>query len=346
MGEAARDLSRSDDRLLAAARAGDADAFRMLVQPHHRELHLHCYRMLGSLHDAEDLTQETLLRAWRALPTFEDRSGVRAWLYRIATNACLDALRRRARRILPTEHLPAADPEQPPHPMVTDPIWLDPYPDALLDELADPAASYARRESVELAFLAAIQLLPPRQRAVLLLRDVLGWSASETAELLGATVASVNSALQRARAALRERRGTGSAPVPIGAPTREERRLLDRYVRAFQEADVPALLELLREDAVMTMPPDPTWFLGSGAIGTFLSRWVFPLRRPLRLVPTRANRQPAFAIYERGEDGRSHALSLQVIELAGGRIGSITGFVRVDLFPHFGLPQTVEDLPE
>jgi RNA polymerase sigma-70 factor (ECF subfamily) len=251
------------------------------------------------------------------------------------------------------DHVPASDPERSPLPMVTEPVWLEPYPDALLDEIADPAARYVARETIELAFMAAIQLLPPKQRAVLILRDVLGWSAREVATLLGSTAASVNSALQRARAGLATRRAR-SGWEPPGSPSSEERALLDRYMRAFQEADVPALIELLRGDAVMSMPPDPTWFRGREAIGAFFTRWVFPVGGSLgnafggashelqgpRLVPTGANRQPAFAIYQRAEDGSFRALALQVLTTRAGLVSDITGFVAPELFPYFDLPGT------
>ncbi len=324
----------SEARLLERARRGDAEAFERLTARHLRELHLHCYRMLGSLHDAEDLVQETLLRAWRALGRFESRSSVRTWLYRIATNACLNALEERPRRALPSGLVPASDPLDPPRAPILEPVWLEPYPDRLLQELEDPAARYARRETIELAFLAAIQLLPPRQRAVLLLRDVLQWSTAEVEELFDTSAASVASALQRARATLHR-------PIPQDrpptAPTAEERSILERYVRAFERADVQALARLLAEEVEMTMPPDPMWFRGRDHVIAFLEHRVFAVRGPMVLEPTAANRQPAAALYERGADGET-GLAIQVLTVADGLITDITGFVGQGLFLAFGLP--------
>jgi RNA polymerase sigma-70 factor (ECF subfamily) len=331
---AARVAEGSEAELVDLARRGDREAFERMAAPHLRELHLHCYRMLGSLHEADDLVQETLLRAWRAVGRFEARSSVRTWLYRIATNACLNALAARPRRALPSGLAPASDPLDPVREPILEPIWLEPYPDRLLDELEDPAARYARRETIELAFLAAIHLLPPRQRAVLLLRDVLDWSATEVAELLGATAASVNSALQRARASLGRWNDEGAS---IGAPTVEERAILDRYLRAFERADVPALARILADEVEMTMPPDPAWFRGRDDVLRFIEHRVFGVRGPLALEPTAANRSPAVALYER-DAGRETALSIQVLGVAGGLVERISGFVGNELFPAFGLP--------
>jgi len=322
-----------------SAAPGDEEAFHLRIERHRAEIRLHCYRMLGSIQDAEDLTQETLLKAWRRRDGFEQRSSVRTWLFRIATNACLDALDGRRRRLLPNALLPPAHPERLPEVDVAEPAsWLDPYPDSLLDELADPAANYARRETVELAFLVAIQLLPPRQRAVLLLRDVLELQIGETAALLGWSTASVNSALQRARATMRQR--SWHREEPSASARGQERELLARYVRAFEAADVGALTDIIREDATMTMPPDPAWFAGRDAILRFLDRWVFSERGQLRLVPTAANRQPAFALFER-RDGRFHGLSLQVLTTRHGQVATITGFVRPELLTVFGMPPTL-----
>jgi RNA polymerase sigma-70 factor (ECF subfamily) len=290
--------------------------------------------MLGSLHEADDLVQETLLRAWRAVGRFEARSSVRTWLYRIATNACLNALAARPRRALPSGLVPASDPLDPPGEPILEPIWLEPYPDRFLDELEDPAARFARRETIELAFLAAIHVLPPRQRAVLLLRDVLEWSATEVAELLGTTAASVNSALQRGRASIGRWNDEGA---PIGAPTGEERAILHRYLRAFERADVPALARILADEVEMTMPPDPAWFRGHDDVLRFIELRVFRVRGPLGLEPTAANRSPAVAVYERAS-GRETALSIQVLGVAGGLCERITGFVGDELFSAFGFP--------
>jgi RNA polymerase sigma-70 factor (ECF subfamily) len=321
---------------LRTHRTVDAEAFERLAGPHRRHLQLHCYRMLGSLQDAEDAVQETFLRAWRRLETFEGRSSFRTWLYRIATNACLDALDRRPPRLLPDEYGPPGDPRRAPAPPVTEGVWLDPYPDALLELLEDaepgPEAVYDVRESVRLAFVAALQHLPPRQRAVLLLRDVLGWSAAEVAGLLEVSVVSVNSSLQRARATLSKR-----APTRDPTPAAVERSLLDRYVRAWNEADVDALVALLKEDATLTMPPVPSWFRGRAAIAAFLSTTPFgeEWRGRLRVVPTGANGQPACAVYERAEDGVDRPFAVMVLTLDGGSIAAITGFTERRLFPLF-----------
>ena len=343
---------------LASAKRGDRDAFQHLAEPYRRELQLHCYRMLGSLHDAEDLVQETFLRAWRGLRGFEERSSFRAWLYRIATNACLNALASRARRVLPEIQGPPSD--LPPEYMLeTGPAaeigWLQPYPDAALEGIADaapgPDARYELREAVQLAFIAAIQHLPPRQRAVLLLRDVLGWSAAESARLLDTSVVSVNSALQRARAALEKRPPAGRPRVPP-APSDRQRALLDRYVRAWESADVDGFVALLKEDAIMSMPPWRQWYLGRKAIGAFFVwAWRPEGYGPFRLVPAAANRQPAFAFYSRGRQGpewRPH--SIQLLRLEGESIAAMTSFLAPPLFAAFGLPTVLpaqgEAVPE
>jgi RNA polymerase sigma-70 factor (ECF subfamily) len=299
-------------------------------------LHVHCYRMLGSLHDADDLLQETLLRAWRGIGRFEGRASVRTWLYRIATNACLNALAELPRRVLPSGLVAASDPDDPPCDPILEPVWLEPYPDRLLDELGDPAAQYARRETIELAFLAAIQLLPPRQRAILLLRDVLAWSGAEVPAMLGTSTSSVDSALRRARATIERSR---IADSKMAAPTAGERALLGRYVRAFERADVHELARMLAHDVEMTMPPDPMWFAGRRDVVRFLERRVFTVRGPLVPKPIAANRQPAVALYERLGQTES-AMSIQVLRISGRRIREITGFVSDTLFPAFGLPRT------
>jgi RNA polymerase sigma-70 factor (ECF subfamily) len=288
-------------RPLAAESAvgGDRDAFQRLAEPYRRELLLHCYRMLGSFHEAEDLVQETFLRAWRGLDGFEGRGHFRGWLYRIATNACLSFLAGRAgaRRVLPESQGPPAD-RMPTGEPATEVAWLEPYPDVGLGGIADtapgPEARYEMRETVALAFVAAIQHLPPRQRAALLLCDVVGWSASETAVLLGTSVASINSALQRARATLERQFPSGRAatgPLPDDA----QRALLDRYIRAWEDADLDGFVGLLRDDAIYSMPPWPQWYSGRAAIrGFFGTAWRY--YGGFRLVPTSANRQPAFAV--------------------------------------------------
>jgi RNA polymerase sigma-70 factor, ECF subfamily len=330
--------------LLAFAKRGDRDAFQRLAEPHRRELQLHCYRMVGSVHDAEDLVQETFLRAWRGIAGFEGRSSFRAWLYRIATNACLNALARRARRDLPEMQGPPSD--QPPDRMLesgpaTEIQWLQPYPDAALEGIADPAPGpdvwYEMREAVHLAFIAAIQHLPPRQRAVLLLRDVLGWSAAETARLLDTSVMSVNSALQRAHATLEKRLPAGRPSAPT-APNDRQRALLDRYVRAWESADVDGFVALLREDATVSMPPWREWYRGREALRMFFA-WAWRRRGPFLLVPTAASRQPAFAFYSRNEqesDWRAH--SINVLSAHDNAIATLTFFLNPRLFIPFGLP--------
>jgi len=327
--------------LVAAARAGDETAFRRLTEPYRRELHVHCYRMLGSLHDAEDAFQETLLRAWRHLAGYEPRGSIRAWLYRIATNVCLStAARRRPEPAAVTHELTTPEGEA---------VTLAPYPDALLAELpssaVDPGARYDLDESVQLAFVAAVQLLPPRQRAVLLLRDVLGFAAAEVAELIDASTASVNSALQRARATLEQRRAEGRLDLTRTAPPDDvELSLVRRYIEAWQSVDIDGLVALLREDAVMTMPPEPLLFRGRQAIGHFFA--TVPAEGALdeiRLLPTRANRQPALAAFVLDREAGIHrAYGLMVLSLDGDAIAEITGFVDPSLFPWFGLSGEVQ----
>jgi RNA polymerase sigma-70 factor (TIGR02960 family) len=326
---------------LARARAGDEEAFRELTEPHRRELQVHCYRILGSLQDAEDLVQETLLAAWRGLEAFEGRASVRAWLYRIATNRCLNALRARSRRPREIQAL-----NEPPAPTRrAEPTWLQPYPDVLLEDLPDrspgPAARYEARESIELAFIAALQGLPPRQRVVVVLRDVLGFRTAEVAEMLDTSVASVKGALQRARAALGARLPTADrdrAPRPNSA---RERRLVGRFADAFQIGDVDEIVSLLTDDALLTMPPLPLEYQGHEAIAAFL-RYRAPLRgAPLRVVPTRANTQPALGCYlEDAHAAIARPFGLIVLTLEGDRISAITRFDD-SVFPYFGLPRTL-----
>jgi RNA polymerase sigma-70 factor (ECF subfamily) len=304
-------IDKSEERgLIAAASAGDERAFRRLVDPYRAALQVHCYRMLGSPHDAEDLVQEALLRAWRGLENFETRSSVKTWLYRIATNACLDELERRPRRPEPVE----------------------PFPDSQLEEIAspafDPAARYAIREGMELALLTAIQELPGRQRATLILRDVLGWTGPEVAELLDSTVAAVNSALQRARATI-----DGELPAGVREPAGEdESELLRRYIEVWERTDIDGLVELLREDATLRMPPQRS-VTGAREIAAFF-RDVAKMRSIL-LTPTRANRRPAVLMHRRTEGGELEPHGILVLEMEGERIGSMEAFIGSEPAGHW-----------
>jgi RNA polymerase sigma-70 factor (ECF subfamily) len=309
--------------------------------------------MSGSLHDADDLLQESLLKAWKGLGSYEGRASFRTWLYKVATNACLDALEKRGPRSLPTELGPAHDPAAPFGAPRLDPIWLEPASEALIADAPEceaspgreatkgdaPDARYDARESVALAFLAAIQLLPPKQRAVLILRDVLGWQASECAELLELSVAAVNSALQRARETVESRAKTRTAPRE--RPSAALSDLLSRYVHAWEHADVKALVALLKEDAILAMPPMPEWFQGAAAIGASIGAMVLTpeARGNLRLVPTTANGAPAFMAYQRDPAiGAFKPAALHVLEVEGDRIAAITAFVDPRLVAEFGLP--------
>jgi RNA polymerase sigma-70 factor, ECF subfamily len=333
--------------LLQAAKGGDHDALEQLTEPHRRELHAHCYRMVGSFHDAEDLVQETLLRAWRGLDGFDGRASVRHWLYRIATNTCLNFLAARAssRRVLPEMLSPPTD-QMPDREPASDIAWLEPYPDAALDRIPDrapgPDERYDMRESMQLAFIAAIQLLPPRQRAALLLHDVVGWSAAESGRLLDSSSAAINSALQRARATLDEQLPSGPPRVAAIA-TDEERALLERYVRAWESTDVDGFTALLTEDASLSMPPWAQWYLGRQAIATFFARTGRSGgHAPFRLVPTAANRQPAFAFYSRWQGGREWQFhSIQLLVIRDEAIARMTSFVTATLASIFGLPSVL-----
>jgi RNA polymerase sigma-70 factor (TIGR02960 family) len=327
--------------------AGDETAFRELADAFRGELQAHCYRIMGSVQDAEDLVQETLLAAWRGLEGFEGRASLRSWLYRIATNRCLNALRDRGRRV-PELPPPPAEAPQPPEPTRRgEPVWLEPYPDALLEGVIDrsrePHARYEAREAIGLAFVAGLQRLPPRQRAVLVLRDVLGFRAAEVADTLGTTEASVTSALHRARSAL-------DAGMPVADPdevplpdSRHEREVVARFTDAFEGGDVEGVVALLTDDAWLTMPPTPLEYQGPAAIARFLSSVPAGGRlERFRLVPTRANGQPAFGCYLRDPHTPiAHAYGLMVLTLRGSRVAAITGFPDTSLFAHFGLPRTL-----
>jgi RNA polymerase sigma-70 factor (ECF subfamily) len=346
------DRERSHEAvLLASAKGGDRHAFQQLTESHRRELQVHCYRMLGSFHDAEDLVQETLLRAWRGLHGFDGRASTRYWLYRIATNACLNALATRASagRVLPETQSPPTD-QMPDREPASDLDWLEPYPDSALESIADraagPDAQYEMREAVQLAFIAAIQLLPPRQRAALLLNDVVGWSAAESARLLDSSVAAVNSALQRARATLEERLPERQPGIAIGASD-AQRVLLERYVRAWESTDVDGFTALLKEDAVMSMPPWRQWYCGRPAIAAFFVRTArFGGHAPFRLVPTAANRQPAFAFYSRWQSPEWRFHSIQLLTLHRDTIAAMTSFVMPALASVFDLPAVLLDAGE
>src|SRR6266511_3539879 len=312
-------------RALADALAGDEDAFRHLTDRYRRELVVHCYRILGSVEDAEDMVQETLLRAWRRLESFEGRASLRRWLYKIATNISLD----------PLDPLPGP---------TRDRLWLEPLPDTLIDARPsiNPEARYDARESVTLAFLVALQTLPGRQRAVLLLRDVIGWNTSEVAEILSMTVVAVNSALQRARTTMKKHQ---SGPIAIPRAQTDDPQtaaLLTQYVAAWEAADSTRLVALLREDAVMTMPPLPAWYVGRAAIQLFLDTLLFRghAHGRFRLTATHANSSPAFALYQRDDDGIYRSAALQVLTIAQGQIAQIDDFLVHDdgLFSRFGLP--------
>ncbi|MBW8487665.1 sigma-70 family RNA polymerase sigma factor [Actinomadura parmotrematis] len=321
----------------ARDRGRDGAEFQRLIAPYRRELLAHCYRMLGSVHDAEDQLQETCLRAWRHYGDFEGRASLRTWLYRIATNTCLTAIEQRGRRPMPSGI--GAPSEEPERPVVASPEvpWLEPAPDALVGAgPADPAAVVADRESVRLALVAALQHLPPRQRAVLLLRDVLKWRAAEVAELFETTTASVNSALQRARAQLARVAPERDAVTEPEDPA--QRALLDRYAHAFETADIAGLVELFRKDAVWEMPPYPQWFTGADAIGRLIRAQCGPEPGELRMVPVRANGQPAFAMYRRGGDGVHRPFQIQVLDTGPDGVAHVGAFFDTTLFPLFGLP--------
>jgi RNA polymerase sigma-70 factor (ECF subfamily) len=330
---------------LDAARRHDEAAFARVIEPHRAGLQAHCYRMLGSAPDAEDALQETLLRAWRALPRFEGRSSLRSWLYRIATNVCLKQIERRPRRVLPVDYGPPSDPHGAPGAPLVESVWLDPYPDeAIEDGLGSPEARYEQRESVELAFLAALQHLPDRQRAVLLLRDVLGYAPAEIAQALDATPAAVYSTLQRAHQAVQERLPARSQQATLRSIGDQRLRdLVERYVKAWEDGDVAAIVALLTDDATFAMPPRPNWYRGRAAVGAFLT--ARPLARPRRwrLIPVRANAQIAFGVYMSAEPGsRCEAHAIEVLTLdRDARIADIMTFHMPETFSRFGLPQAL-----
>jgi RNA polymerase sigma-70 factor (TIGR02960 family) len=327
--------------LIARARAGDGDAFRALTEPHRRELHVHCYRMLGSLQDAEDVLQDALLAAWQGFERFEGRASVRTWLYRIATNRCLNA-RRSAGRRPQGWNIPSVEPPVPTR--LGEVAWLEPFPDTLLEGAIDvplgPEARYEQTESITLAFVTALQLLPPRQLAVLILRDVLGFRAGEVADMLGATVDSVNSALKRARSSLQRRQSSTADREPPPAPDAPaEQAVVAKFVSAWESADLDALVALLTDDVFISMPPMPFEYEGRDVVAGFCGS-LFRAGRRFDLVATRANGQPAFGAYLRTPTGISHGVGLYVLTLTGERICAMTRFEN-SVLPRFGLPRSM-----
>jgi RNA polymerase sigma-70 factor (ECF subfamily) len=328
--------------LIARARGGDGEAFRALTEPHRRELQVHCYRMLGSVQDAEDAVQDTLLAAWQGFGGFEGRASLRTWLYRIATNRCLDARRAASRRPAREWDVPGVEP--PEATRLGEAVWLEPYPDALLEGATGvppgPEARYEQAEAISLAFVTALQLLPPRQLAVLILRDVLGFHASEVADMLDSTTDSVTSALKRARASLQRRRPAAADHEPPPAPgSPAEAAVVAKFARAWQSADLDALVALLTGDVFISMPPIPFEYQGRDAVARF-SASLFGAGRRFDLVPTRANGQPAFGAYLRAPTGIRHGTGLYVLTLAGDRICAMTRFDN-SVLPWFGLPRSL-----
>jgi RNA polymerase sigma-70 factor, ECF subfamily len=360
-------MTPQERELLAAARSGDEDAYRRLVEPRRAELHAHCYRMLGSVHDAEDALQDALLRAWRGLSRFEGRSSLRSWLYRIATNTCLDIISKRPKRVLPIDYGPPTDPHDGPKAPLVESVWVEPYPDETLgieDGYAAPEARYEQREAVELAFIAALQHLPANQRAALILREVLGFSAREVAETLETTTVSVNSALQRARKTVDERLPEQSQQATLRSLGDEGvREIVERYVEAWDRGDIDGVVAMLTEDAAFSMPPAPSWHRGTAALTAFLG--VGPLSGDWRWrhIFVRASGQPALAFYSWDEAGATYLpFALNVLTIRDGLISDVTAFIArstesrdpeayrrwpeepivpeklVDFFERFGLP--------
>ncbi len=318
------------------------DAFSAMTEPLRRELQVHCYRMLGSVQDAEDMVQETFLRAWRRRETYAGRASFRAWLYKIATNACLDALDKRPRRAVPVTRQTVSTLDEPIPADVNEPVWLEPYPDDwLVGESVNPEGEVAAREHITLAFIAALHLLPPRQRAVLILRDVLDWQASETADLLDMTVSAVKSALHRARETLGKREIPANVTPALDESTQEQ---LRHYVRAWETADIPGLLALLKEDATFSMPPIPSWYQGRETIGGLVGKTIFAgeAKGRWKLIPTRANGQIAFGLYRLNPSAGAYTpYAIQVLTFTDGQIADITTFRSPGLTAKFGLPEQI-----
>ena len=333
-------MERADP--MSRARAGNGDAFRELAEPYRRELQVHCYRMLGSFQDAEDAVQDTLLAAWQGFRGFEERASLRTWLYRIATNKCLDARRSASRRPAKEWDVPNVEPAEPSR--LGEVVWLEPYPDALLGAPISvplgPEARYEQNESITLAFVTALQLLPPRQVAVLVLRDVLGFHASEVADMLDSTVESVNSALKRARASLERQGSLGADLEPPPSPgSRSEEAAVAQFVRAWESADLDSLVALLTDDVFISMPPMPFEYQGRDLVARFCAS-IFSAGRRFDLVPTRANGQPAFGAYLHAPDGIRHGMGLYVLTLSGDQVCAMTRFENTVL-PSFGLPRSL-----
>jgi RNA polymerase sigma-70 factor (ECF subfamily) len=340
---------------LAAVQNGDANMFGELTEPFRRELQVHCYRILGSLQEAEDMVQETFLKAWKRLDTYEGRASFRAWLYKIATNTCLDFLdQKRSRRLLPLDVHPASDPTTSILPPSTEIAWLEPMPDEWLHDAnaVNPESRYTDLESISLSFMTALQYLPPRQRAVLILRDVLDFSASETANVLDITVSSANSALHRARVTLAKRYQRQEVESLASSMTDERTKLLlDHFVQAWESADVERLVALLKEDAILAMPPSPSWYQGREQIGVFVAATVFAdggmfggnASHRWRLVPTQANASPAFGLYLRTAANEYEAFGLQVLSYESNKLTQIMDFLDPSLPARFGLPAFIKE---
>ncbi|MCI4568942.1 sigma-70 family RNA polymerase sigma factor [Lysobacter sp. CFH 32150] len=328
--------------LMTKAQAGDDEAFRALIEPYRRELQVHCYRMLGSFQDAEDALQDTVLSAWQGLAGFEGRASIRTWLYRIATNRCLNARRSASRRPAKEWDVPHVEPPEPTR--LGEVVWLEPYPDALLEGAIGaplgPEARYEQTESISLAFVTALQTLPPRQLAVLILRDVLGLRANEVADMLDSTLDSVDSALKRARASLQRRQSTAAdRERPPARDASSEDAIVAKFARAYESADLDALVSLLTDDVFVSMPPMPFEYEGRDVVTRFFAS-IFGSGRRFDLVPTRANGQPAFGAYLRAPDGIAHGVGLFVLTLSGDRICAMTRFENIVL-PWFGLPRSL-----
>jgi RNA polymerase sigma-70 factor, ECF subfamily len=346
---AASTAERADAAALQRAQDGDESAFAALAERYRGELHAHCYRMLGSAHDAEDALQDAMLRAWRGLSRFEGRSSLRSWLYTIATNTCLDEIGRRPKRVLPIDYGPATDPHRRPGEPVVESVWIEPYPDEVLgvqDGYASPDARYELRESVELAFVAALQHLPAKQRAVLILREVLGFSAKEVAASLGTTVASINSALQRARATVGERVPEQSQQATLRALGKDGvREIVDRYVDAWERCDIETFAAMLARDATFAMPPLASWYRGREAIRQWAASWPLSGDWRWRALPTVANAQPALGFYAWDDaDGGYRPFALNVLELSGTEVGTVTAFIARSAEPRPA--ETFERYPE